>query len=145
MNDFVDHELCAMSLRSYKFSTLNIVNHSSFTSHVLSLLLSFFLLSHLLRHLRLIAFLVTLFLSSDDLTFSSSTYMKKNHLKLAESFELITCSLETSSSYMNFFIFSCILLWWDCRNWITSFSSLFVRIIFKWYNQWRSELIVLDL
>ncbi len=122
-----DHELCAMSLRSHKFSTLNIVNHSSLTFYTLSLSLSlsFSLLSCLFRHFHLITLLIILFLSSDDFTFSSSAYMKKNHSKLAKSFKLIACFLETLSSYMNFFIFSCILLWWDCCNWITSSSSLF--------------------
>jgi len=110
MNDFVNHELYAMLLRLHKFSTLNIINHSSFTSYILSLFLSFSLLNCLFEYFHLIALLVALSLSSDDLALYLSAYMKKNHSKLAKLFELIACFFKTSSSYMNFFIFSCILL-----------------------------------
>ncbi len=61
-----------MSLRSQKSLMLNIVNHSSFTSHILSLLLLFLLRTLHFKHLYLITLLVALFLSSNDLASSSS-------------------------------------------------------------------------
>jgi len=71
-----------MSLHSQKFLTLNIVDHSFLTSHTFSLSLLFLLCTLHFRHLHLIIFLVAFFLSSDDLTFSSSTFMMKNIYKV---------------------------------------------------------------
>jgi len=71
-----------MSLRSQKFLTLNIVNHSFLTSHTFFLFLSSLMCMLHLKHLHLIILLIALSLSSNDLTSSSSASMMKNMYKV---------------------------------------------------------------